>query len=129
MNYKCFIPLIFTIIFSGCFMDGTVDTDYQAPMSNEEFQQTLIDVHDDAQNVVVGYNGTDTESSVTLNLNLPVTGESGSVISWISSNETVISTSGVVTRQVGNTTVYLTAIATKHDLSSSKAFTLTVLSL
>ncbi|MCK9170683.1 MAG: hypothetical protein M0P01_09735 [Treponema sp.] len=68
----------------------------------------------------------DTLSSVTDNLTLPST-VNGLTVTWGSSNETVITAAGTVTRQDSNTEVTLTATITKNAASVQKTFTLTVL--
>ncbi|WP_457972819.1 immunoglobulin-like domain-containing protein [Arthrobacter sp. D1-17] len=69
-------------------------------------------------------------SAVTVNLKLPVTGPNGSAYTWSSSDPTVVSAQGAVTRPAhgtGNAAVTLTARATSGGASASKAFTVTVL--
>ncbi|MCH5209994.1 MAG: discoidin domain-containing protein [Oscillospiraceae bacterium] len=64
-------------------------------------------------------------SAVTENLTLPTDGG----ITWKSSNEDIISTTGVVTRPDETTTVILTATVTENGNTSSKTFVVTVLGL
>lgn len=60
-------------------------------------------------------------------LNLPVSGEHGSVISWNSSNVDIITKEGNVSfPQTGNIKVVLTATITKGKVSQEKSFELTV---
>jgi hypothetical protein len=69
-------------------------------------------------------------TAVTANLKLPSTGPNGSAYTWASSNEVIISSTGVVTRPAygtGNAAVRLTATATSGEASASKTFTVTVL--
>ncbi|BBI35669.1 S-layer homology domain-containing protein [Cohnella abietis] len=80
--------------------------------------------------VVVGYNESDTVSSVTQNVTLSTTGTDGTSVAWSSNKQGVISTTGVVTRPsytVGDATVTLTATITKGSETDTKTFTLTVL--
>ena len=78
--------------------------------------------------LAIGYSGTDTAMSVTGNVTLPATGSDGVVISWMSSNTSVISTAGVVTRPDDmDTDVILTATLTKNAATDTQTFTLTVI--
>lgn len=67
------------------------------------------------------------------NITLPTKGENGSVITWKSSNEAVISTvakgsmaPGVVNRQAADTKVTLTATLTRAGMTATKAIVCTV---
>lgn len=67
--------------------------------------------------------------SVTSDLTLPTTGLNGTTISWVSSDESVISTGGVVTQPSqgsGDATVTLTATITKDGVVLTKTFEITV---
>ncbi|WP_416150404.1 lipocalin-like domain-containing protein [Salipaludibacillus sp. HK11] len=69
--------------------------------------------------------------SVVSSISLPVNGAGGATISWSSSNEEVISSSGQVTRpEAGelDEEVTLTATVTKGDVSEEQEFNLIVLS-
>ena len=73
----------------------------------------------------------DSATSVTKNITLP-TGSNGVNVSWSSTNTSVVSTAGVVTRPTfadGNASVTLTATLTKGTASDTKAFSVTVLAL
>lgn len=59
-------------------------------------------------------------------LNLPVTGKNDTVISWISSDPTVLDTDGTVTAGTENTDVTLTAVFGDGSASLEKSFTVTV---
>lgn len=68
-------------------------------------------------------------SAVTDNLSLPAKGAGGSAITWASSNPSVVSATGVVTRPApgtGNKTVTLTATASYAGYSATRTFTVTV---
>jgi len=70
------------------------------------------------------------QTNVISNLSLPNTGESGSTISWQSSNIFVISNTGVVTRPdagSGNKAVTLTATIKRGSASDTTVFVLTVI--
>lgn len=76
----------------------------------------------------IGYYGDDSEDSVTTHVTLPTLGDSGSVILWESSDESVIGTDGTVVRSTGeNAEVTLTATLTNSTESTTKVFVLTVL--
>ena len=80
--------------------------------------------------LVIGYAGTDSAASVTQALTLPGAGDSGTTISWTSSDTAVIANNGAVTRPAANAadaTVTLTATITKNEASDTKIFTLTVI--
>ena len=59
-------------------------------------------------------------------MNLPVTGSNGSVITWVSNDETVITNAGVVTLPDVETTVTLTATLTIDTVSDTKVFEVVV---
>lgn len=66
-------------------------------------------------------------SSATENLSLPVVGTSGkTAISWVSSDSSVISNSGLVTRGAEEKSVTLTATLSYGESSDTKEFTVTV---
>ena len=66
-------------------------------------------------------------SAVSENLILPTEGESGAVITWTSSDETVIAADGTVNRPVGQAAeVTLTATITYGNESTTKEFTAVV---
>ena len=79
-------------------------------------------------NLAIGYSGTDTAMSVTGDVTLPTTGANGVSISWMSSDTSIISESGTVTRPNDmDTDVILTATLTKNAAMGTKKFTLTVI--
>ncbi len=65
-------------------------------------------------------------NSVKSDITLPNTGNSGSTISWASSDATVVSTSGGVTQPSSDTAVTLTATVTKGSTSDTKVFSIIV---
>ncbi|WP_446219409.1 family 43 glycosylhydrolase [Micromonospora sp. IBHARD004] len=68
-------------------------------------------------------------SGVTENLSLPTRGAGGSTITWSSSNPTIVSDTGVVTRPApgsGNATVTLTATASYAGYAATREFAVTV---
>ncbi len=73
----------------------------------------------------------DTATSVTKNITLP-SGSNGVNVSWSSTNTSIVSTAGIVTRPAfadGNATVTLTATLSKGTASDTKAFSVTVLAI
>jgi len=87
-------------------------------------------VAEDKANLAITLGGSDTASSVTRPLTLPVTGANGSTVTWISSNAAVISNDGkTVNRPAagsGDATVILTSVISYGSVSDTKSFTLTV---
>ena len=78
--------------------------------------------------LAVGYAQGDSRTSVTQNVSLPTAGSDGVVISWASSDPSVISRAGVVVRPDNmNTTVTLTATLAKNDAMDTKTFDLVVM--
>lgn len=76
----------------------------------------------DKADLQVGFTGDDTARSVTQNLVLATTGAAGSTIVWDSSPPSIVSSSGVVTRQSHTTAVTLTATLSKGSASDTKKF-------
>lgn len=69
-------------------------------------------------------------SAVTSNLSLPVAGANGTIVTWKSSDASVVSDAGVVSRPANgsaNADVVLTATITKNFVSKTKTFVVTVL--
>ena len=81
----------------------------------------------DTGTLAITYSGGDTAAGVTGNLTLPTSGANGTTITWLSSNESLVSTIGVVTRPSAPTTVVLTAMITKGSEIDTKTFVLTIL--
>jgi arabinan endo-1,5-alpha-L-arabinosidase len=82
----------------------------------------------DAQVVTAVYNelSLGNTSAVTGNLTLPTLAARDAVISWASSNPSVLSNTGVVTSQSSDVTVTLTATIRKGTASAVKTFVVTV---
>ncbi|WP_185602350.1 S-layer homology domain-containing protein [Paenibacillus sp. 598K] len=77
----------------------------------------------------IGYASGDSASSVVSGLTLPTTGASDTVISWSSSQPSVIAADGAVTRPSytqGDQTITLTATIAKGEATDIKTFTVTV---
>lgn len=92
----------------------------------EMSDQEAIDMDKNA--LGVGFQGTETASTVVSDVTLETTGSYGSTITWKSSNEDVISTSGKVTNpKYESTEVTLTATLVKGNLTVTKEFHLVVL--
>ncbi|MBU9713071.1 immunoglobulin-like domain-containing protein [Evansella tamaricis] len=101
-------------------IDDIVITGNPTPLSDELAAEL------DSRNLEIVYQGSDDNTNVTQDVLLPDTGINGSSISWSSSNNAVISDSGVVTQQELDTVVILTAVVTKGSVSVTKTFELTV---
>ncbi|EMG36196.1 Cadherin-like beta sandwich domain/Protein of unknown function (DUF1566) [Desulfocurvibacter africanus PCS] len=87
-------------------------------------------VAEDMANLVIAYTSGDSVLKVMHSVVLPVTGASGTTISWVSNNTTVIANSGTVIRPPysgSDAEVTLTATITKGGDHATKTFTLTVL--
>lgn len=81
---------------------------------------------EELEKLTVVYASGDSASSVTRNINLPTTlGEL--TVEWRSDLVSVISNTGVVTRQFSDVEVKLTATVTSDGLTASRVFTLTVI--
>jgi hypothetical protein len=115
----------------------TATITYGAVSETKSFSLTVKSVLTDAQKVAadktlltITFGGTDTTSSVTQPLTLPLSGTNGSTITWVSSNASVISNDGKTVQRPsagsGDASVVLTAILTKGSSSDVKTFTLTV---
>lgn len=83
--------------------------------SPEEYIKADID----AVNLDLGY-------GVTENIALPSTGANGTVFSWTSSNPSVITANGIVTRPAKGTNITLTVSASYNGTTYSKNFTVYV---
>ncbi|WP_052144806.1 immunoglobulin-like domain-containing protein [Halalkalibacter okhensis] len=91
----------------------------------EMTDQEAIDMDKNA--LGVGFQGSDTAASVVQDVVLATTGSYGSSISWESSDEGVISSTGVVTNpQYESVDVTLVATLQKGELVETKEFQLTV---
>ncbi len=78
----------------------------------------------------IGFSVTDSVYGVTANLTLPLTGVSGSAITWLSDTPEIIANDGAVTRPAADAEdaeVTLTATITSGEASDTKEFTVTVL--
>ena len=87
-------------------------------------------VSQDKAALEIGYNGNDSAESVTQNILLPTSGSNGTIISWVSDNDSMITSTGIVIRPIfgtGNMSITLTATITKGSTSDTKTFTLTVI--
>ena len=99
--------------------------------SNLAINMTYITIKEagDAGNVATDMDAISIPSTATNDLELPTTGsKAGSTISWESSNESVISKTGKVTRPAkDDVDVVLTATVKSGEVSKQKKFTVTVL--
>lgn len=87
-------------------------------------------VADDKVALDITYGSSDTSDSVTVDLTLPISGASGTTISWSSDTPSIIATDGTVVRSsLGHAAVTLTATITKNAASDFKSFNLIVIKL
>jgi len=122
------LSLLFAVSFTmSCYVDTAQDNPFD-PAN----MKTLTDVEavtEDTLLLSIGFNGSDGSSEVTQNINLPSTGENGTTIRWASSNSSVVSNTGVVTRPAylsGDVIIILTATIIKNDATDSREFNITV---
>ncbi|NME71459.1 T9SS type A sorting domain-containing protein [Flammeovirga aprica] len=87
--------------------------------------EELLQEASDALNIT--YAEDDHAASVTQNIMLPTSSLHETTVSWSSSNETVISTAGTVSRPSENTTVTLTATLSLENQTKTKTFEVTVI--
>ncbi|MBD0379813.1 immunoglobulin-like domain-containing protein [Paenibacillus sedimenti] len=115
----------------------TATITYGSVSDTKSFSLTVKSLFTNAQKVAadkalltITFRGTDTASSVTQPLTLPLSGPNGSTITWVSSNASVISNDGKTVQRPsvgsGDASVVLTAILTNGSSSDVKTFTLTV---
>ena len=106
---------------------ATVSRTFNITVKSSKFagQRDKAIVSQDKANLTIGFAPGDYEGSVTVNLTLPETGGAGSVISWSSSDEDVISPTGDVKRPEEDTTVILKALIIRGAVDT-KEFTVTV---
>lgn len=91
-----------------------------------EVVDNQLALSEELEKLTVVYASGDSASSVTRNINLPTTlGEL--TVEWRSDLVSVISNTGVVTRQFSDVEVKLTATVTSDGLTASRVFTLTVI--
>lgn len=117
-----------TLTATVTYGDVTATKNFTVTVKQQNTDQQRVDA--DKAALAIGYGGTDTASSVTRALTLPVTGANGSAITWVSSNPSVISHDGkTVTRPAAgqsDTSVTLTATITYGTASVTKSFTVAV---
>ncbi|WP_084039359.1 family 43 glycosylhydrolase [Demequina sp. NBRC 110053] len=115
--------------FAGDFRDVAV---YEAAFTEQQVSQEYwtsagddaIDVALEADADAIMLDGT----SVTEDVDLPLTGASGSTVTWASSDEAVISTDGAVTRPAdANATIALTATFEFYGRTYERAYEVTVI--
>ena len=115
------LTVLVSSIISGCGSDSSMPT--PTPATTADAQAVAAD----KAALAITYISGDSAASVTGNLTLASTGPSGTTISWLSSNPSVISNAGAVTRPSGSdAAVTMTATISKGAASDTKVFTLTV---
>lgn len=81
---------------------------------------------DIADSLSVGYADGDSASSVTSNIVLPSDGDYGEIITWRSSNESVVTEKGIVNRGDNDSQVTLTATVSLGGETASRSFDINV---
>jgi hypothetical protein len=106
--------------------------DYAGNITEKTLSVTQInpdedDVAADTDSLEIGFAAGDTSDSVTKDVVLPVKGENGSVISWVSSDLGTVSVTGVVVRPMSaDQMVTLTATISKGSAMQTKQFVIMV---
>lgn len=100
---------------------------YKNDTSVKEEVEFLCNFYDDKKEVAYDYDDLDIDDEVDDDIDLPTVGKYGSTITWASSNPSVISKEGDVTRKSSDKDVRLTATIEKGGESMEKYFTVTVL--
>lgn len=119
-----------TILIVTTMTDGATQTYSIKVNRNDISDQDAVAAAYNA--LVIGYATGDSNSSVTQNLTLPLTGTNGTIVNWATSNSSVIQNNGVVTRPSypnPDVTVTLNALIQKNAALSIKTFTVVVKSL
>ncbi|SIQ30029.1 InlB B-repeat-containing protein [Domibacillus enclensis] len=107
--------------------DGVTTETYTITITRAQSDDALA--AEDKEALAIGYAQGDSASSVTKDVTLPVSGGKGSVITWQSSDEDFVSSSGTVTRPLftdGDQAITLTASIKKGEAIETKTFTLTL---
>jgi len=122
-----------TVKLTATLSKGTASAtkSFEITVKSKSTYPTDLDIVNDAKNSLTWdtIKGTNMSSSaVVSNLKLPKSRSDGVEVAWASSDETVVSTDGTVTRPAsGNKTVTLTATISKGGEKSTKVFEITVL--
>ncbi|MDH5681130.1 MAG: hypothetical protein OEZ36_06070, partial [Spirochaetota bacterium] len=108
----------------------TATISYNGQSATKQFILTVVadtTLADDKAALQITYGSGDSSTSVTQNLGLASTGASGlSAITWSSDNTALISHSGVITRQLFDSSATMTATINYNGTSTTKYFYLTV---
>lgn len=119
------ITLLFTI---ALFLVSANCSEVSTGNNRENIADSLM-VISDKDSLEISYFEGDSETSVTKNVVLVTYGNNGSQICWTTSDNSLISITGVVSRPTmgsGDASVTLTAIISKGQISKLKTFTLVV---
>ncbi|MEA4920342.1 MAG: immunoglobulin-like domain-containing protein [Clostridiaceae bacterium] len=118
------------ITVSGKYLLTVTDIAGNASTATLVLSGDYYDVMSDKDALYITYASGDTEDHVTRDVSLPVSGESGSLVTWSSSNGAVITDNGAVTRPTAGSDdaeVTLTATISKNGIVSTKTFALTLI--
>ena len=121
-TFSLLFGLFFMLVIQGCPMETTSPTTTVTDVEAVSNAKSALEI---------GFGSGDSVSNVTANIELVTTGQNGVTITWMSDNESVISTMGQVTRPTtgGNVIVTLTATLTKGSASDTKTFMVTVITM
>ena len=116
-----------SVVVTGETAYGIRDEFTVTIIDESDFQAVASDKSTLTWDSIKGVNNLPTD--VTANLVLPVSGASGSLVTWVSSNEAIISAAGICHRPSysdGDAPVSLTAFISKGIVSDTLTFKLTV---
>lgn len=85
-----------------------------------------LDVLNDADELETMLNSSYTMNYITSHMSLPTSGANGTTVTWQSSNESVLSNSGIVTRGTSDSDVVLYMTVTKNGASDIRRFDIKV---
>jgi hypothetical protein len=120
-----------TVVLTAVITYGSAADTKLFPLTVKQQLTDAQKVAADTASLALDYGGSDTAARVTRPLDrVPVTGDNGSSITWISSHPHVLSIDGKVVNRppygTADAVVVLTAILTSNGYSDTKSFTITV---
>ena len=118
------VRLTATVNVNGSLATKSFDVIVKSRLTAEQKNKEVVS--QDKANLEIVYAPGDYDENVTTNLTLPECGSAGSIISWSSNNESVISSVGVVKRQQYDMWVTLTADIIRGTVYETKTFSVLV---
>ncbi|MBQ2669669.1 MAG: S-layer homology domain-containing protein [Clostridia bacterium] len=118
------VRLTATVNVNGSLATKSFDVIVKSRLTAEQKNKEVVS--QDKANLEIVYAPGDYDENVTTNLTLLECGSAGSIISWSSNNESVISSVGVVKRQQYDTWVTLTADIIRGTVYETKTFSVLV---